>query len=184
MSIKGKVEGISRFVGYIIILISIVLEMILVLILLDNLILNLSLIFITTPAFVFSILLKVEQDFVVKYARIIFYLLIIEIIIPSIVLLEFYVPGFIIKFYLFPCSILLLITCWHTSLTLHKNKKIIFLISSVGYFCVNAPIWVKSIVIPFFSVANVYLKLTVFLGIILIITAELIMKKKGLLNYI
>jgi hypothetical protein len=182
MSIKGKFEGISRVIGNIIILLGIVLEIFLSLTILNNLLLSLALILMTVPALIFSILLKLEKDFIVKNATKLLLLLLLEILV-SIVLLEIYSQVFI-KFYLFPCSILLLITCWHTSLSLHMNKKIIFLISSIGYFLASSPTWVSNITPRDFFFANLYLKLTVLLGIFLIIFAEIIMVKKGWLNYI
>ena len=64
------------------------------------------------------------------------------------------------------------------------NKKIIFLISSIGYFLASSPTWVSNITPRDFFFTNLYLKLTVLLGIFLIIFAEIIMVKKGWLNYI
>ncbi|MBY8988469.1 MAG: hypothetical protein KGD61_08440 [Candidatus Lokiarchaeota archaeon] len=184
MSIKGKKESASRFGGSILILISIVLELCLGLMILTNLLLNLTLILIIVPAFMFSILLKVEQDFIVKNVTKFLILLLLEIILLSIVILAFYSGVLTIKFYVVSSSNLLLIICWHTSLSLYKNKKIIFFISGIGYFIVNILIWLNSILFPYLYITNLLLKLMVLLGIFLIIIAELIMKKKGWLKYL
>jgi hypothetical protein len=180
MSIKGKKESVSRIIGSILILISIILEICLNLTVINDPLLNLAFVLITSPVFVFSILLKVEQDFIVKNAKKIVVLLFLKIILVSIVIYN----VIYLKFLLFPSSILLLIICWHTSLSLYKNKKIIFVISCIGYFIVSIPISFSSLTLLYINITGLFLKLTVLFGILLIICAELIMKKKGLLNFI
>ncbi|MBY9008856.1 MAG: hypothetical protein KGD74_03210 [Candidatus Lokiarchaeota archaeon] len=184
MSIKGKTEGISRLVGSILILTSIVLEMCLGFLILNNLLISLTLILITAPPFLLSFLLKIEQDFLVKNATKFLFLFLLEIILLSILILTFYSLALTIKFYLVSSSILLLIMCWHTSLSLYKNKKIIFFLSSFGYFISNTLIWLNNIIFPYLYITNLIFKLTVLLGIFLIVIAELRMKKKGWLKYL
>ncbi|MBY9011674.1 MAG: hypothetical protein KGD70_04820 [Candidatus Lokiarchaeota archaeon] len=184
MSIKGKTEGVSRLVGSILIFISIVLEMSLSFLILNNPLLILSIILFTAPPFILSVLLKLEQNFMVKNTTKFLPLVLLEIIVVYIVIFAFFRVDLTIKFYLVSCSNLLLIICWHTSLSLYKNKKIIFFLSSAGYFIINTLIWLNNIVYPYLYTTNLILKLTVLLGIFLITSSELIMKKKGWLKYL
>ena len=153
MSIKGKTESISRLVGSILILISIVLEICLGFLILNNLLISLMLVLITAPPFMLSILLKVEQDFLVKNATKFSLLLLSEIIVLGFLIPVFFSLSLAIKFYLISSSILLLITCWHTSLSLYKNIKIIFFLSSFGYFVINTLIFLNLI----FLLTSLYL---------------------------
>jgi hypothetical protein len=184
MSIKGKTESISRLVGSILILISIVLEICLGFLILNNLLISLMLVLITAPPFMLSILLKVEQDFLVKNATKFLSLLLLEIIVLDILIFVFFSSPLTIKFYLVSSSILLLIMSWHTSLSLYKIKKFIFFLCSFGYFISNTLIWLNSIIFPYLSITNLIFKLIVLLGIFLIVIAELRMKRKGWLKYL
>lgn len=184
MSIKGKKESISRLVGSILILISIVLEMCLSFLIINNLLLNLILLLITVPPFMLSILLKVEQDFIIKNITKFLFLLLSEIIVLSIIILGFYGATLIIKFSLVSSSNLLIIICWHFSLSLYKKNKIIFFICGISYILVNIPILLGNILFSYLFIINLILLLIVSLGLFLILAAELIMKKKGWLKYI
>ena len=68
MSIKGKKEGVYRLLGFILLLTSLVLSMLLGFLTLTHPFLSITLISITIPPFVLSILLKLEQDFFVNNA--------------------------------------------------------------------------------------------------------------------
>jgi hypothetical protein len=73
----------------------------------------------------------------------------------------------------------LLISCWHTSLSIYKKNKLIFIIGGFSSLVLIMLLWS--------SLKHVFiigLSLTQLFGLLLIILAELIMKKKGLLNYI
>ena len=184
MSIKGKTETISRFVGSILILISIVLEMCLSFLIINNLLLNLTLILITVPPFTFSILLKVEHDFFVNHANKFLYLLLIENIVLNSIMFAFYNTSLALTTVISSSSTILLIICWHFSLSIYKKNKIIFFICGISYFFVNIPILLDSISVSYLFIINLILLLTVSLGLFLIMAAELIMKKKGWLKYI
>ena len=184
MSIKGKTETISRFVGSILILISIVLEMCLSFLIINNLLLNLTLILITVPPFIFSILLKVEQDFFVNNANKFLYLLLIENIVLNSIMFAFYNTSLTLTAVISSGSTILLIICWHFSLSIYKKNKIIFFICGISYILINIPILLDSISVSHLFMINLTLIISVSLGLFLIISAELIMKKKGWLNYI
>ena len=184
MSIKGKKEGIYRILGSIILLISLILAMLLGFLTLNNLLLSMSLILITIPPLVLSILLKLEQDFFVNNAKRFLFLLLIENIVVNTIIIAFYNISVALTTVITSSSIILLIICWHYSLSIYKRNKIIFFICGVSYFILQFLILLGNISISHLFIFNLTLLISVSLGLFLIITAELIMKKKGWLNYI
>ncbi len=184
MSIKGKKEGIYRLLGSLLLLISLILGLLLGFLTLNNLLLSITLILITIPSFVLSILLKLEQDFFVNNAKIFIYLLIIEIIVVNSLTFAFYNTSLALTTIIISSSNILLLICWHFSLSIYKKNKIIFFICGVSYILVNIPILLDSVSVSHLFIINLILLLIVFIGLSLIISAELIMKKKGWLKYI
>jgi len=184
MSIKGKKEGIYRLLGSIILLISLVLGLLLGFLTLTNPFLSITLILITIPPFVLSILLKLEQDFFVNNARRLLYLLLIEIVVVNSITFAFYNTSLAFTTVITSSSIILLIICWHFSLSIYKINKIIFFICGISYILINIPILLDSISVSHLFMINLTLIISVSLGLFLIISAELMMKKKGWLNYI
>jgi hypothetical protein len=89
-----------------------------------------------------------------------------------------------IKFVLIVSSNLLLIICWHFSLSIYKKKKLIFIFSGTGYCIITFILWLANFVSYSFLVFILIPLVLVLIGILLIVVAELSMKKKGLLNYI
>ncbi|MFX0074381.1 MAG: hypothetical protein ACFE96_02990 [Candidatus Hermodarchaeota archaeon] len=181
MSIRGKKEGFFRILGSFLILMSLILSVLFKLLAINNLLVFLLLNLLVLPLFLLSVLLKLEQDFFVKkWITILLFLAVVDVIINIVVFFSYNLSLFI-KFVLFECSDLLLIICWHDSLSLYKKRKIVFALSGFFSFVLNCIIW--------FSLGNiififVFLMPTLILGILLIIIAELRMRKKGLLNYI
>ena len=184
MSIKGKKEGICRLLGSILLLISIVLGLLLGFLTLTHPFLSITLILITIPPFVLSILLKLEQDFFVNNAKRLLRLLIIEIVVVNSITFAFYNTFLAFKTVITSSSIILLIICWHFSLSIYKKNKVIFFICGISYILINIPILLDSISVSHLFMINLTLIISVSLGLFLIISAELIMKKKGWLNYI
>ena len=184
MSIKGKKEGICRLLGSFLLLISLVLAMLLGFLTLNDLLLSITLILITIPPFVLSILLKLEQDFFVNNAKSFLYLLLIEIFAVNSITFAFYNTSLALTTLITSSSIILLVICWHFSLSIYKKNKIIFFICGVSYFFVHFPLLLGSITASYLFVINLILLVIISLGLILIISAELIMKKKGWLKYI
>jgi len=184
MSIKGKKEGIYRILGSIILLISLILAMLLGFLTLNNLFLSMSLILITIPPLVLSILLKLEQDFFVNNAKRFLFLLLIENIVVNTIIIAFYNISVALTTVITSSSIILLIICWHYSLSIYKRNKIIFFICGVTYSILQFLILLGNISISHLFIFNLTLLISVSLGLLLIISAELIMKKKGWLNYI
>ena len=184
MSIKGKKEGIYRLLGSILLLTSLVLAMFLEFLTLNNPLLSITFLLITVPPLVLSILLKLEQDFFVDNAKLFLYLLLIEIIVVNSIIIAFFNTSLASAAVIASSSNLLLLICWHFSLSIYKKNKIIFFICGVSYFILQVSILLSSISVSHLSIYNLILIISVSLGLLLIISAELIMKKKGWLNYL
>lgn len=181
MSIHGKKEGFLRILGSFLILLSLILSFLFKILVINNLLFILLFTMLIVPSFLLSVLLKLEQDIFVKNLKIFLLLLTFMIVVANIIVSIIYSALLVIKFVLFECSDLLLICCWHFSLSLYKNRKIIFLLSGFLSFFVNYILWIS---LGEMIVMIIFLTPTLILGIFLIIFAELSMRKKGLLNYI
>jgi len=181
MSVRGKKEGIIRLIGSFLILLSLILFIITKFYTFNILILYLVSFLIAIFPFLTSILLKLEQDFIVKYSRNVLLILMLMVALLNLITLPFFRWPSIIEFVLIECSDLLLLCCWHYSLSIYKNSKIIFVLSGVGFFVLNIILWISLTQI---LMINIFQMLTLYSGFFLIISAELIMKKKGLLNYV
>jgi len=184
MSIKGKKEGIYRLLGSILLLISFVLALLLEFLTLNNPLLSITLILITVPPFVLSILLKLEQDFFVNNAKNILYLFIIENIVLNSLIIAFYSASIALNAVITSGSYILLLICWHFSLSIYKRNKIIFFICGFSYFIIQFLTLLSSFSVSQSFIINLILIIIVCFGLTLIISAELIMKKKGWLKYI
>ena len=183
MSIQGKKEGICRLTGTTLIFVSLALSIIFNFFILNNLILYLILILINVPPLILSILLKLELDVITKNS--LKFLFIISTIVLSLIIITNFFNSFImIRFVLIVTSNLLLIICWHFSLSIYKKKKLIFIFSGTGYCIIIFILWLANFVSNSFLVFILIPLVLVLIGILLIVVAELSMKKKGLLNYI
>jgi len=180
-SIKGKKEGLLRVLGMVLILISVLASIIFDFILLD-LIAYVITIIVLIPWFLLIVVLKLEKDFFVDNMSKLFIGLgiysAIIIIIGSIIGL-----SATLLFIVAIISNILIIFCWHFALSIFKKEKIIFLIGGIGY-CVLTTIFRVLLFIASNLLLGIAPLLLVALGIILIIIAEMRMKKKGLLNYV
>jgi len=181
MSIRGKKEGCCRLIGSFLLLLSFILSIFFSILALDEAILSLILIFIIIPPFLMSILLKLEQAFVVNNSTKLLILLAILVVVLNSVTLPINSDLLKTRFVLLESSNLLLISCWHFSLSIYKRDKLIFVISGISSFILNIFLW---FILKHLFIINIFLILTLFLGLFLITSAELMMKKKGLLNYI
>ncbi len=181
MSIRGKKEGLYRLIGSFLLLLSFFLSIFFSILVLGDLILSLLLILMIGPPFLMSILLKLEQNFIVKNSiKFTILVIIIEVVLNSITL-PIYSNLLIVRFVLIESLDFLLIVCWHFSLSLYKKHKLIFIIGGFSSFVLNILLMLN---LNHLFIINISLMLTLFLGLLLIFSAELIMKKKGLLNYI
>ncbi len=183
MSIQGKKEGLCRLIGITLILIGLVLSISFNYFILNNLLLYLLFILIAIPPFILSIFLKLEQDFIVKNSSKILFI-IVTINVSLIITAVFFSSFLMIIFALIVSSNLLLVSCWHFSLSLYKKNKLIFIFSGLGYCIINLFLWFANFILNNLLVVILVPLLLALIGILLIIVAELSMKKKGLLNYI
>ena len=192
MSILGKKEGICRLKGSFLLLLVIFISISFDYFILNNSLLYLLFILICIPPFILSIFLKLEQDFIVKHSTKIL-AIIATIIISLIIIANFFISSLMIIFALVFSSNLLLISCWHFSLSLYKKHRLIFIFSGLGYCIINLFLWFAYFILNIFTYSMLFYYLLVvillplllaLIGILLIFVAELSMKKKGLLNYI
>ena len=184
MSVQGKKEGICRIVGSILILIGLILSLFLDYLILNNPLLYLFMTLIVVPPFILSILLKLERDLIVNNSSKLLLLLVIESIALSVFIFASINIFLILKFVLTVSSLLLLVSSWHFSLSLYKKNKLIFVIGGFGYYILNIFLWLVIFYLDVEFIFNLIPLVFILLGFLLIIVAELKMKKKGLLNYI
>ena len=191
MGFQGKKEGIRRLKGSMMLLLVIFMSIFFDYFILNNPFLYLLFILICIPPFILSIFLKLEQDFIVKHSPKI--LAIIVIIISLIITIVFFIPSLMFLFALVVSSNLLLISCWHFSLSLYKKHRLIFIYSGSGYCIINLFLWFAHLILNIFTYSILFYHLLAaillplllaLIGMLLIVVAELSMKKKGLLNYI
>ncbi len=183
MSIQGKKEGICRLIGTTLIFIGLVLSIPFNYFILNNSLLYLLFILICIPPFILSVFLKIEQDFIVKNSLKILFI-IVTINISLIITAVFFSSFLMIVFALVVSSNLLLVSCWHFSLSLYKKNKLIFIFSGLGYCIIYLFLWFASFILNNLLVDILLPLFLALIGILLIVVAELSMKKKGLLNYI
>jgi len=192
MGIQGKKEGINRLKGSMMLFIVIFISISSDYFILNNPLLYLLFILICIPPFILSIFLKLEQDFIVKHSAKIL-AIIATITISLVIIANFFIPSLMFLFALVVSSNLLLIICWHFSLSLYKKHRLMFIYSGSGYCIINLFLWFAHFILNIFTYSMLFYHLLVvillplflaLIGILLIVVAELSMKKKGLLNYI
>lgn len=181
MSIRGKKEAFFRIIGSFLILLGFCLSIYFNFLALNNLFLYLASLLIIIPPFLTSIFLKLEQDAVVKNSTKILCVQAIVVITLNLIILATNSTLLSFRFIFIESSSLLLLSCWHFSLSIYIRNKVVFVISGIGSFALNIILWLN---LEYLLIISVILILTLFFGLLLIILAELIMKKKGLLNYI
>ncbi len=185
-SIKGKREGLMRILGTVLILFGLIASIISdFFILLSSTTLYILTLLIFIPWFILIVLLKLEKDFFVENMLKLFFILAIYsvtiIIIGSVISSS---ETITLLFVVLTISNILIIFCWHFALSIYKKEKLIFLLGGIGY-CILMVIFGIGYLIAYFGwFLGLSPLLSVILGICAIIIAEIIMKKKGLLNYI
>ena len=177
MGIQAKRESLSRIAGMILILTGIILSFSLDIFVDFSHLLIIILILIEALWFIFSLCLKLERKFCVEYLiQIFLFLVFLSICLTLIGILQNNLSsnGFIFKI----ISNLLIIVCWHFSLSLYKKEKVFFLFSGVVYVILSLICGIK------ISIINLIPLIFITTGIGFIIISELNMRKKGLLTYI
>lgn len=182
-SIKGKKESMLRLLGMILILIGLLASLIFdYFILMINLYFFALLIFI--PWFILIVLLKLEIDFFVDNM---WKLFIVFCIYTFIVLLIGFFNSTIsamVSFIMISISYILLILSWHFALSIFKKEKMIFLVGGILYCIISAIYRTALLIVQIGLILGISALLIVALGMFLILIAETLMKKKGLLNYV
>ena len=124
MSIHGKKEGIFRILGSFLILLSLILSILFNILAINDLLLYLLFFVVVFPLFLISVLLKLEQDIVVKNSAKFLFLLVVGIIVINIIIFFYYSKLHIMRFVVTECSDLLLICCWHFSFSIKIFSRI------------------------------------------------------------
>ena len=185
-NIQAKKESLMRILGMGLILfgllISIILDYIFVM---ANLTLNLLIFLVILPWLLLIILLKLEKDFIVDHVIIFFIILCIYTIIIVFVALPFSPnESTSLLFIMLVLSDILLMICWNFAFSIYKKEKLIFIVCGFGYLMITSIFRLLPIMINLPWLLKLVPAALVLLGIVLILFAEMKMKKKGLLNYI
>lgn len=181
MSIKAKGRASLRVFASLVILVGLILSIFLNIMLVNDIIGNLIFIMIIIPWFLFSIVLKIELNFFINNIK----KVAIGLTIYS-VSVEFI--SLILSWSIFATVIiitslnLLLLLCWHFSLSIYKLKKQIFLVSGLGY--IIGTFWMNLLIISTINDVIVFNMIFILLGLILILGIEYNLRKIGYLNYI
>lgn len=182
MGIQAKGASLSRIVGMILILIGLILSFFFDFFIEISPFLIILLILIEVLWFTFSLCLKLERKFYIEHLYQIFLFLVgfsISLTLLGVLLNNLSSNGFIFKI----VSNLLIILCWHVCLSLYKNEKVIFLLSGFSYITLSLIYGIKILSLKIGGYAIIPLIL-IILGMLIIIISEILMKRKGLLNYI
>ena len=184
MGIQAKRESLCRIIGMVLILIGFIISIFLdIFVVVDPLII-IILILIEISWFIFSVFLKLEKSFFIEHFVKIFlvlscfsiFLIIIGIVLSS-------ANSIFLAFIFKVISNLLIIVCWHFCLSLYKKEKIIFLFSGVGYVTLSLIYGIRTLILKIGGSAIIPLALIIS-GMVIIIISEILMKRKGFLNYI
>ncbi len=181
MSIKAKGRTTLRIIGSLMILLGLILSIFLNIFLVNNIIGNLIILIIIIPWLMFSTALKIELNFFINNTKKVAIALVIYSIsimfIPIILSWSIFAIVIIITF-----LNLLLLLCWHFSLSIYKIKKLVFLVSGLGY--IIGIFWMNLMIISAVIVVIVFNLIIIFLSLILILGIEYNLRKIGYLNYI
>ncbi len=180
MAIKARGRATLRVVGSAIILIGLVISIFLNYLFIKNIIFNLITIAILLPWLLMSILLKFELNFFKNNLKNGILVLIIYSILMFTMLIIWSWSNIVIILIVNFLNFLLLI-CWHFSLSIFKKKKIIFLISGLGYTI--GIIWISVIMLSEIHLILTINMIIIFSGLILILGIEYNLQKLGYLNY-
>ncbi|MFX0027182.1 MAG: hypothetical protein ACFE8M_12280 [Candidatus Hermodarchaeota archaeon] len=183
MSIKAKKLSLIRLFGAALILISLFSSLFLDFFVLNNWILFLLIIFFNLPWMILSFGLKFEINFLrnnlLKISIILGILSIILAITGILIDLKTYSLFIVVLL-----SNFLLLICWHYSPSIYKKEKVWAIIGGLSYAILTI-IFILNILIYLFGILTGLIPiLLLLLGSFLILSMELIMKRKGFLNYV
>lgn len=184
MGIQAKRESLSRIFGMILILIGLIIAIFLDFFVVNYPLLIILLILNEASWFIFSLFLKLETNFFIEHFIKIFlvlscfsiFLIIIGIVLSS-------ANSIFLAFIFKVISNFLIIVCWHFCLSLYKKEKVLFLFSGIGYVTLSLICGIRTLILKIGGYAIIPLVL-ITLGMVIIIISEILMKRKGFLNYI
>lgn len=180
---KGKKLSLIRLFGSFLILIGLFSSLFLDFFVLNNWILFLLLILYNLLWLIFSFGLKFEINLLRSNKLKISIILTIVSIILAITGIIFD-PLVSFLFIVIIISNFLLIICWHYSPSIYRKEKIFSLIGGAIYTVFYIIIKLNKLISFFGYLTALIPIMLLFLGIILIFLIEIIMKKKGFLNYV
>ncbi len=184
MSIEAKKQALMRILGSGILFLSAILITLFDIVALGCLSVTVIILATIIPWMVFFILLKLEKEMVVEFF--LYFLVFLLIYTSGLVVIGQYTCisyAFTLNFVFIEVSYILIGFTWHYSLSLYKTKKIIFLICGVAY-CIVTIIFRTTMFLEAFEWLGILPLLLTIVGMLLIIIAETMMRKKGFLNYI
>ena len=183
MSIKAKKLSLIRLFGAALILISLFSSLFLDFFVLTNLFLFLLIIFFNLPWMILSFGLKFEINYMRNnLLKISIILGILSIIIAITGILIDLVTSTL--FIVVLLSNFLLLICWHYSPSIYKKEKVWAIIGGISYAILTI-IFILNILIYLFGILTGLIPILLLsLGFFLILLMELVMKRKGLLNYV
>ena len=182
---KAKAEYILRICGFILITIVVPLTLFTDYSLIDYLLLIIFYFIVIIPWIIFYILSKLTINWIIKRKIIILSALLFLLGLVSIISLFFINYSITLEDYIMWILLLSktnsLLLCWNFSFSIYRRRKLIFLTSGLSYSVLTGFFLIYSLDI--LNLMFISLILT-FLGMLCILTGELIMIKKGLLNYL
>ena len=182
-SIKGKIENLLRFSGFILILFSFISSFIFDYFLFDFVI-YFFIIIIIIPYFIILFSIKLELNLTIENQKIVLFITMLNSIVFLIFGLIFFQKDLIFPFLISIITNYLLIVNWKYALSVYKKKKMIFIITGVFYCIFTITfrffIFVKQML---FSISVLPIILLI-IGMLFIIITELLMKKRKLINWL
>lgn len=180
---KGKKLSLIRLFGAFLILISLLSSLFLDSFILINWFLFLILLSFNLPWLILSISLKFEISFLRNnLLRISIILAIFSTVMAIYGILISHSITFL--FLIIMISNFLLLVCWHYSPSIYKREKLLSIIGGISYVLVYSFLKISTLISLFGLLTGLLPLLLLFLGFVLIFSTELIMKNKGLLNYV
>ncbi len=179
MSILAKKQGAMRLIGYGLLFLGAVFTLVFDLVLLNSCQLPFVTLSILIPWIFFIFCEKLQKELLMdNYLYWFLFLVIYTFGLFLMGIITCTSQFTLLPFIFLTTSNIMAWICWHISISIYKIRKLIFIISGI-YYCVISLIFriipLNISILPLILIAG---------GMVIIIVAELIMKKKGLLNYI